>query len=271
LSSKRKRIIAVVVFLVIFVFLSLSVTVSRSVKEVSTGFFSPLLSVMRAVGQKLEDIWDATFHSNNMVRESLRKERENLKLRAELVLAREKIRELGSLHSQLEELAKLPFEVIPAKVLGRDPDIWYQSFVIGRGTNHGVGRGMPVVCGENLVGRVIEVGARWSRVRLILDPQSAIPAVTNGGQATGIVVGNGSDPLSMTYVKHNEQLKVGDLVLTAHLGKVLDEDQSPLPQGFVIGRVVGVLPEEEGLYKSARLESAVRFRDLREVFVVVPK
>ncbi len=271
MSGKRKRIIAVVVFLVIFAFLSLSVTVSRSIKEASTGVFSPLLSVMRSVGRKLEDIWDAAFHSNSIVRQKLRKERENARLRAQLTLAREKIRELGALHGQLEELAKLPFDVIPAKVIARDPDIWYQTFVIGLGSKHGVGRGMPVVHGENLVGRVIEVGVRWSRVRLILDPQSAIPAVTNGGQATGIVVGNGSGPLNMTYIKHTDKLMVGDLVLTSHLGKVLDQDESPLPQGLVIGRIVDLSTEEQGLYKSAELKSAVRFKDLREVFVVVPK
>lgn len=271
MSSKRRRIIAVAVFLTIFVFLSLSVTVSRSVKEVSTGFFAPLLSVMRSVGQKMEDIWDAAFHSNNIVREDRRKEREVLKLRTELLLAREKIGELRSVHSQLEELAKLGFEVLPARVIGRDPDTWYQTFLMDRGAKHGVGGGMPVVHGENLVGRIIELGGRWSRVRLILDPESAIPAVSDSGQAGGIVVGNGVGSLKMTYIERGAKIKVGDLVLTAHLGKVLDKDEAPLPQGLVIGRVVSVSPEEEGLYQSAELESAVRFRDLREVFVVVPK
>lgn len=271
MSSKRRRIVLLIIFLTIFAFLSLSVTVSRSVKKVSTGFFSPVLSAMRSVGQKLEDIWAVTFHSNNIARENLRKEREVLKLRTELRLAEEKIRELGSVHEQLEELAKQGHQVIHARVIGREPDTWYHTFLIDRGVKHGVGRGMPVVHGENIVGRVIEVGGTWSRVRLILDPQSAIPGVTQEGHATGVIVGRGAGALRMTYIEHTARIKVGDMVVTSHLGKVLDHDEAPLPEGLVVGKVVSLSQEEEGLYQSAELESAVEFRDLREVFVVAPR
>lgn len=271
MSSKRRRIVLVIVFLTIFVFLSLSVTVSRSVKKVSTGFFFPVLSAMRSVGQKLEDIWAVTFHSKNIARENLRKEREILKLRTELRLAEEQIRQLGSVHEQLRELVKLGHEVIHARVIGREPDSWYHTFLIDRGVKRGVGRGMPVVHGENIVGRVIEVGGAWSRVRLILDPQSAIPAVTVEGRVAGVIVGRGVAAMKMTYIEHTARIKVGDTVVTSHLGKVLDHDEAPLPAGLVVGKVVSLSPEEEGLYQSAELESPVEFRDLREVFVVAPR
>jgi rod shape-determining protein MreC len=212
-----------------------------------------------------------TFHSNNIVRENLRKEREILQLRTELRLAEEQIRQLASAHEQLRDLMKLGHQVIRARVIGREPDSWYHTFLIDRGVKHGVGRGMPVVHGENIVGRVIETGGTWSRVRLILDPQSAIPAVTVEGRVAGVIVGRGVAAMKMTYIEHTARIKVGDTVVTAHLGRVLDHDEAPLPEGLVVGEVVSLSPEEEGLYQSAELESAVEFRDLREVFVVAPK
>jgi rod shape-determining protein MreC len=271
LSGKRRRIRLVAVFVAIFVFLSLPIGVSRSVKEFATGFFTPLFSVTSSIGDRLSDIWNAAFHSDNLVRDSLRKEREVLKLRAELNQAREKIRELGSFYAQLEELEKAGVLPIPAKVIGREPDSWYQTLLINRGVRHGVGRGMPVVHGENLVGRVIEAGGRWSRVRLILDPASAIPALTRDGKTTGIVIGVGPQPLKMTYIEHNAKLEPNDPVVTAHLEEVLTQDEAPLPQGLVIGRILDVSREEEGLYQSATLKSAVNFRNLSEVLVLVPK
>ncbi len=271
MSGKRRRITVVAVFLVIFVFLSLPIGVSRSAKEAITNFFYPLFSLARSVGEKLGHIWDAAFHSDNIVRQNLQKEREILKLRTELALAREEIRELSSLNEQLAKLARYDFEIIAARVIGREPDSWYKTLLIDRGVKHGVGRGMPVVYGENLVGRVTEAGGRWSRVRLVLDPQSAVPALTRGGLAAGLIVGAGPAQLKMTYIEHNARIEVGDTVVTAHLAQVLGHDESPLPRGLVIGKIVSVSKEEQGLYQSANLKSEVDFRNLPEVFVVVPK
>jgi len=270
LSGNRRRVSIVVVLVAIFVFLSLPMSVSRSVKEVVTGFFSPVLSVCRSVTDKLGDIWEVTFHGDNIVRQNLRRQRELLELRFELAEAREKIKQMKSLHEQLRRAAERGFEVIPARVNGRDPDSWYQTLLIDRGRRHGVRRGMAVVHGDNFVGRVIEVGGRWSRVRLILDVQSAIPAVTLAGEAPGMVIGSGPGKLKMTLIKHNDKVKVNDVVVTTRLKPVFS-DEAPLPQGLVIGKIVSVSQEEEGLYQSAMLESEVLFRHLSQLLVVVPK
>jgi rod shape-determining protein MreC len=270
LSGKRRRVAIVVMFVAIFVFLSLPMSVSRSVKEVVTGFFSPVLSVCRSITDKLGDIWEVTFHGDNIVRENLRNERELLKLRLELAQAREKVEQMKSLHGQLRRAAGRGFEVIPARVNGRDPDSWYQTLLIDRGRRDGLRRGMAVAHGENFVGRVIEVGGRWSRVRLVLDVESAIPAVTVGGEVPGMVIGSGPGELKMTLIKHNDRVKVNDVVVTTHLDPVFPEE-APLPQGLVIGKMVSVFQEEEGLYQSAILESEVPFRHLSQLLVVVPK
>ncbi len=271
MSGKRRRTAIVVMFLAIFVFLSLPMKVSRSVKEAVTDFFSPLLSVCRAITDKLSDIWTVTFHGDNVVRENLRKERELLELRFKLAESREKIRELTSLNGQLREAARNGFEAIPARVIGREPDSWYQTLLIDRGARDGVQKRAAVVYGDNLVGRIIEVGRKWSRVRLILDVDSAISAVTLQGDVPGMVIGSGPGQLKMTLIRHNAKLKVGDGVVSAHLEKVLSEDEAPLPQGLVIGTIVSISQEEEGLYQSAVLQSNVPFRNLSEVLVVVPK
>lgn len=271
MSGRRRRIAVVVTFVAIFVFLSLPLKVSRSVKEKVTDLFYPVFSVSRSVIHKLRDIWTVTFHGDNIVRENLRKERQILRLRSELAGAREKIRELASLSSQLEEVAGSGFKVIPARIVAREADNLYQTLLIDRGATDGVQKRTAVVHGEDFVGRVTEVGRNWSRVRLIVDVRSAVPALTVNAQVRGMVVGSGPGQLKMTLIEHNARVKVGQTVVTAHQGKVLSEDEAALPQGLVIGKIVSILQEEEGLYKSAVLESAVSFRSLSEVLVVIPK
>lgn len=270
MSGKRRRIVIIVTFVAIFGVLSLPLSFSRSLRKVVTGLFSPVLSGCRSVTGKLGDIWSVAFHGDNIVRESLRKEREILRLQAELALERDKTRELASLHNQLQEAAARSFRVLAARVIGREPDSWYQTLLINRGRQHGVRNGMAVARGENLVGRVTEVGGKWSRVRLILDVRSSVPAVTLDGDLPGIVTGSGPGELKMTLIKHNARVKMGDVVTTTHLRPVLDQEV-PLPQGLVIGTIRRVAHEEDGLYQSATLESEVNFRNLREVLVIVPK
>ncbi len=270
MSGKRRRIVIIITFVAIFAVLSLPLEVSRSMRKVVTGLFSPVLSVCRSITGKLADIWNVTFHGDNIVRESLRKEREILRLRAELALEREKARQLESLRRQLQEARGRGFRVIPARIIGREPDSWYQTLLINRGRKHGVGTGMAVVHGENLLGRVIEVGGGWSRARLILDARSAVPVATVNGDVPGMVIGSGPSELKMTLIRHNATVEVGEEVVTTHLRAVLDQESS-LPQGLVVGTISRISYEQDGLYQSATLKSKVNFRNLREVLVVISK
>ncbi|MEF9975096.1 MAG: rod shape-determining protein MreC, partial [Clostridia bacterium] len=45
-----------------------------------------------------------------------------------------------------------------ARVIARDPGVWFNTFSINRGTKDGVGVNMSVITGDGLVGRVYEVG-----------------------------------------------------------------------------------------------------------------
>jgi rod shape-determining protein MreC len=270
LAGKRRRTVIVATFIAIFALLSLPLSFSRTVREALTGLFSPVLSVCRSITGKLSEIWNVTFHGDNIVRQNLRKEREVLRLQAELALEREKTRELGSLHYQLQQAAARSFNVVAARVIAREPDILYQTLLINLGRKHGVRRGMAVAHGENLVGRITELGGKWSRVRLIVDVRSSVPVAARGGGVSGIVVGSGPGQLKMTLIRHTAAVSIGDVVMTTYLRPVLDQE-APLPPGLVVGKVASISHDEDGLYQSAILESAVNFSNLREVLVVKPK
>jgi rod shape-determining protein MreC len=68
-------------------------------------------------------------------------------------------------------------ESIPARVIARDPSVWFNTITIDRGSSSGVAVNMPVVTGGGIVGRVITVSPWASQVMLITDEKAGAGAV----------------------------------------------------------------------------------------------
>ena len=66
-------------------------------------------------------------------------------LRADNILLQERIEELKIKIEAGAMEEKLPFEVIPAQVIGRDPYDWWGKAIIDQGKEEGVGEGLVVV------------------------------------------------------------------------------------------------------------------------------
>ena len=65
----------------------------------------------------------------------------------------------------------------------------------------------------------------------------------------------------MEYIPQEEQIDVGDIVLTSGLGGVL-------PKGLVIGQVTEVLQMDYALFQSATVRPAIDFSRLELVLVI---
>ena len=68
-------------------------------------------------------------------------------------------------------------KAVAARVIGRDPQRWFQEIVINKGRQEGLRLDQPVIAlagnREALIGRVIEVGPQIAKVMLIHDSLSA--------------------------------------------------------------------------------------------------
>lgn len=295
---RRRRLVALGIFLIIFVFLSISVTVSRPLKGVVGQVFAPVMKVVAAIGRKFGQIWTVTFHSDNVVSEKSRLEDEVNKLRFEKKDLEEQLRGMRSLEEQLssikgwlEEMGRWSeeftlvhrddFELLPAHIIGWDPEIWYSTVLINRGSRDGIGRGSLVVEGDKLVGRVIEVRSGWSRVRLLTDHSSVVPAMVmrkgdGGGNGSaealvrGIVVTTEKRELKLDYLADVKGISVGDSVVTSEANHRYEEERIVFPPGLKIGTIT-LINAETGASFSAMVEPAADFRNLEKVYVIVVK
>ena len=112
-----------------------------------------------------------------------------------------------------------------------------------------------------------EVGSNYSKVLLVTDSGSAVSALVQGSRAAGIVRGQFGDTLVMDWILQTEDVKVGDVVITAGLA-IGNDLRSLYPKGLILGRVVEVTKGENGTFQRAILTPAVDLRHLENVLVV---
>ena len=146
-------------------------------------------------------------------------------------------------NERLKELLKLnehnEIKSVPARVIARDPSVWFNTITINRGSTSGVEVNMPVVTGSGIVGRVITVSPFASQVMLITDEKAGAGAVVGQlGQsgALGSVRGRadlGVALIEMRYVSGLEKVEINDNVMTTGQDGIY-------PPGLNVGRVVDV-------------------------------
>ena len=159
------------------------------------------------------------------------------KLELELRNAREAANENERLKGLLNLKEKSGYDVVLARVIARDPSVWFNTITIGVGSSSGIELNMPVVTGGGIVGRVVALSPWTAQVMLITDEQAAAGAVVGQlGQsnAMGSVKGLGQRGLAeMRYVSGLEKVEVGDYVLTTGQDGIY-------PAGLNVGEVIEV-------------------------------
>ena len=231
-------------------------------------FASPLQSASsKATGATsgfFEQIWN--FRSTANENEQL-KQRVSA-LESELNNARQAKTENERLKSLLKLNEEIKIPNVPARVIARDPSIWFNTITINRGSTSDIAVNMPVVTGTGIVGRVITVSPFASQVMLITDEKAGAGAVVGQlGQsgALGSVRGRadlGVGIIEMRYVSGLEKVEVNDSVMTTGQDGIY-------PPGLNVGRVVDVKKGTATQAHQILIQPGAQLDHLEEVAVLL--
>ena len=206
--------------------------------------------------------WGKFFQDQKSLREENQKLKEELeKLRADNILLQERIEELKIKIEAGAMEEKLPFEVIPAQVIGRDPYDWWGKAIIDQGKEEGVGEGLVVVTYQGMVGKIEEAYPHHSVVRLLLSPSLSVGVLVQRTRDLGVVTGNGEGLCIMKYIYRTSDLREGDIVITSGWGE-------NTPRGVVVGRVSQIGEDDGSLFKDVIIVPSCDFSLLDKVFVI---
>lgn len=180
------------------------------------------------------------------------------KLLSENALLRKNLAEEEAQSQQFKHLDTQTYNLLPARPIGLS-----RYLKIDQGLASGVKLGLPVVSNDNLVGRIVSVSEKSSKVQLLSDPDSKLAAFSQNleGKAKGVLIGQFGTEAIMDKILHEEKISVGDLVYTEGL-------EDFLPRGLILGRVAQVLVRENEIFKQAKISPNFDVRDLELVFVI---
>lgn len=172
--------------------------------------------------------------------EALRKE--NAELRRwmeEAIRLREDLAGYERLQAYATELQSAP---IDAFVIGDSNDAFARAMIVNAGAGKGVRKDMAVVDDRGLVGRIIEVGNRASRILLLTDAASRIPVFVENTSLRGLLIGrSGKSPVvSFEAGAVIDELSAGQRVLTSGAG-------GALPRGIGVGRIAAIDPSGDAV------------------------
>jgi rod shape-determining protein MreC len=227
---------------------------------------SPAQSALSFVARGIAGVAGRYVELTHVRAENQQLQRDNARLRAELLEMRRLAEESGRYQRLLGLRDLTPAETVAARVISIDASPYFRvaRVEIDRGDSV-VRRGMPVLTPDGVVGRIGRVAGRTSDIMLLVDPRSAIDVVVQRTGGRGILHGKSGENgyrCSIEYLSRGEPVRVGDKVVTSGLG-------GAFPRDLAVGRITQVLPGAVGLYQEVEVTPEVDFARLSEVLVVV--
>jgi len=264
--SRRHRFVLVLLVLTSVTAITLDYRGSAAVETVrrtARDAFAPVQSAAGRVMNPVGDLLGGITRYRDL-------KAENRRLRARLDLARaDSVRgaDAERVRQALLDLQNLRFAPnlpsVSARVISAAPSNFQLSLSLDRGQDSGIQKGMPVVTGAGLVGRIVDVSRERSTVLLVTDRASRVGVRLAGSGDVGLARGAGpQEPLPLDLIDVETPVAVGEAVVTSGL------EQSLFPPDIPVGRVRSARLPPGALQQDIGIDPVVDLRRLEFVKVL---
>lgn len=149
-----------------------------------------------------------------------------------------------------------------ANVVAYDTSDLRRSMLIDVGSQHGVTKNSVVIADAALVGRVSSVGKSTSRVLLVTDPASKVPARILETNDVGMVEGGAGDVCRLKYLSRwGQKVEKGYKVVSSSIGGVF-------PDALFIASVAEDIKDDGSPYKTLKLRPRMDLSRIDTVMVL---
>ena len=141
--------------------------------------------------------------------------KENTNLRNKISDTNYLLLENTQLRKLIDEQISSDFQFVSSRVMLDKQSPYLNSFIINSGSNREIKNGMPVLDGQNFIGRIVDVNFFSSRVLLATDLNSKIPIIAEPSGNHAILSGRGEKRLTLEYLPSDHKVKEGDVIYTS--------------------------------------------------------
>ena len=195
---------------------------------------------------------------------------ENSRLRQKQLFINAQLQKLAALETEnrrlrllLESSVNIRERVLIAELLTVDFDPYRHQILLNKGTYHGAHVGQPLVDQQGVIGQIIHANTLTSTAILITDPNHALPVQINRNGLRTLALGTGNfQELELPHIPNNEDVQVGDLLVTSGLG-------GRFPRGYPVAVVTKVEFDRGSPFAHIIARPTTQLDRSREVLLIV--
>ena len=234
----------------------------RSAMELA---FEPVFHIVGWPGKALESLDRHTRARRELRTENKQLQQQLLRIEGSVQIQAALQQENQRLRDLLEATRGRAFTFQFAEMQRVDLDPFSHKVWIDRGVNEGVFIGQAVIDGLGIVGQVEDVHRHFSTVRLISDPDHALPVQINRTGLRTVAYGSGeTSHLLMPNVPMQADVTPGDMIVTSGLG-------DRFPAGFPVGEVERVERDRGETFATVYMRPFAALDRGREVLLIKPQ
>jgi rod shape-determining protein MreC len=234
-----------------------SIITGRLISVVTTPLQHGIASAIKGI----RNVWISYIYLINVNRENASLKNDVDKLKEE----NNQLIEALFLNNRLKELLAFKQNVaatsVAANVVGIESSGWIRTVTLNKGLSDNIRRDMAIATPLGIAGRVIDVQPTTSTALLVTDPRCTIDVVVQRTRTKGIAEGNGTDRLTLKYVRHEDDIQIGDILVSSGLGGIFQ-------QGMLVGEVVRVEKGEDNFFMDIEIKPGAALKKLEEVLIV---
>ncbi|MDR5730759.1 rod shape-determining protein MreC [Caballeronia sp. LZ025] len=255
--------------LIFFVVLAIALLVSDarfSTLEIVRGMLGAGLYPLQRAALVPRDIFmgaaDLAVTSASLRSENRKLADKNLELSVKAGDASQLTIENAHLRALLNLQGRATTQTTPAEIQYDTRDPFTQKVVIGKGSQHGIQDGAPVVDEEGVIGQVTRVFPLQSEVSLLTDKDQAVPVQIARTGLRSVIYGTPKgDTLDLRFVPISADVQVGDQLVTSGLDGVY-------PPGLAVAKVLRVDKQADTAFARVVCVPVAAVRGARQLLVL---
>lgn len=172
----------------------------------------------------------------------------------------ERLRRLLAIREEMKD-----YETTAARVIGYEPNNWYDTIVINKGENNGIKVQDVVISDSGVIGQISEAGTNWARISTVINASHAVGVRISRTGDIGVLEGDSrlmkENKCRLDYIGKDVSVVVGDILETSGIGGIF-------PPGLTVGKVTDIKMDSTGRLTEAVVEPTTNLEQLHEVLVI---
>ncbi len=260
----RYRNLTVLVFMLFLQIMLLayqvrSSTQLRTIRVWAVTGVAPFARFLESGRSSIYSFFNDYFILLDVREENRRYKAETNRLKLENNFLRTELATADRARALIEFKGRSPSKTLAARIIATSTSA-KTVVLVDRGTSDGVYKGMAVITGDGIIGKVIDSFPLAAQVQLISDPLFGAGVVSQTNRVYGTLKGQGHNRCQIDRIQNEDKVEVGEMFYTTGEDRIF-------PKGLPVGRVVSVQPGP--IFKNVEVVPTGFVNGLEEILIVL--